>query len=280
MSVSHSTHQTGLVQISVAPEESPVDPGEGIHRVRANNPGLLSLTGTNTWVLTGRSADATIVIDPGPPLPEHLAAIRSLGRPAAIVLTHQHADHTEAAPELAAEFDIPVYAALPELAAGTTPLTDGDDILAAGWLLTVIATPGHTSDSVCLVIPQGIFTGDTLLGGSTTIIAPPSGSLADYFESMKRLGGLLGRKGFPGHGPSFSSVGAWATHNAEYREERLAQLVRVFTELARSGRTPSLGQVASATYGENGAPVAPYVEAMTDAQLRFLSQRGDIHRWS
>ena len=280
MSVSHSTRQTELVQISAIPEGTPVDPGEGVHLVRANNPGLLSLAGTNTWVLAGRSTDATIVIDPGPPLPEHLAAIRSLGRPAAIVLTHQHADHAEAAPGLAAEFDIPVYAALPELAARTNPLTDGDDIEAAGWLLTVIATPGHTSDSVCLAIPHGIFTGDTLLGGSTTIIAPPSGSLADYFESMKRLGGLLGRKGFPGHGPAFSSVGAWALHNAEYRQERLAQLAQVFRTLADSGNTPSLSQVASAIYGVRGEPVAPYVEAMTDAQLRFLSQRGDIRDWS
>jgi glyoxylase-like metal-dependent hydrolase (beta-lactamase superfamily II) len=265
------------VQISAIPEPDEVRPPDGVHLVRANNPGLLSLAGTNTWVLAERDAAATIVIDPGPPLDEHLAAIRALGRPVAIVLTHQHPDHAEAAPALAAEFDAPVYAALPELAVGTAPLTGGDRIEAAGWQLSTLATPGHTIDSVCLAIDGALFTGDTLLGGSTTIIAPPSGSLADYFATMKRLGELVDTPGFPGHGPAFSSVGAWATHNARYREERLAQLARVYAELAAGmDGPPTLSRVASATYGESGEPVALYVEAMTDAQLRFLRERGDI----
>ncbi len=264
------------MQISAIAEDAPVAPPKGVHLVRASNPGLLSLSGTNTWVLTGRDADRAVVIDPGPPLAEHLAAIRALGRPAAIVLTHQHPDHAEAAPALAAEFDAPVYAALPGLTVGTKPLKDGDSIEVAGWTLSVVATPGHTSDSVCLAIDGALFTGDTLLGGSTTIIAPPSGSLADYFGTMKRLGELVDIPGFPGHGPAFSSVGAWAAHNAEYREERLAQLVRVVRHLTQSGDAPSLSAIAAATYGENGQPVAPYVEAMTDAQLRFLRERGDI----
>jgi glyoxylase-like metal-dependent hydrolase (beta-lactamase superfamily II) len=280
MSVSHSTRQTGWVQISAIPEQSPVLPPRGVHLVRANNPGLLSLAGTNTWVLTGRQTHATIVIDPGPPLDEHLAAIRALGRPAAIVLTHHHIDHSEAAPALRAEFGAPIYAALPELAVGAAPLAEGDVIEAAGWQVRVLATPGHTSDSVCLAADDALFTGDTLLGGSTTIIAPPTGSLAEYFATMTRLSELVDIPGFPGHGPAFSSVGAWARHNAEYREERLAQLVLVFKDLEGSGGTPSLSAIASATYGENGEPVAPYVETMTDAQLHFLNKRGDIAGWS
>jgi glyoxylase-like metal-dependent hydrolase (beta-lactamase superfamily II) len=157
------------------------------------------------------------------------------------------------------------------------PLTEGNRIEAAGWQLAVLATPGHTIDSVCVAIDGALFTGDTLLGGSTTIIAPPSGSLADYFATMKRLGELVDTPGFPGHGPAFSSVGAWATHNAEYREERLAQLARVYQQLAAEvNDTPPLRQIASVTYGENGEPVAPYVEAMTEAQLRFLRERGDL----
>jgi glyoxylase-like metal-dependent hydrolase (beta-lactamase superfamily II) len=162
---------------------------------------------------------------------------------------------------------------------GTAPLTEGFVIDAAGWQLTVLATPGHTSDSVCLAIDGALFTGDTLLGGSTTIIAPPSGSLADYLATMKRLGQLVDVAGFPGHGPAFGSVGDWATRNSEYREERLAQLVALFERLAATS-TPTLGEVASAAYGESGEPVADYVQAMTDAQLRFLSERGDIRGWS
>jgi glyoxylase-like metal-dependent hydrolase (beta-lactamase superfamily II) len=269
------------VQITAIPEASDVRPPHGVHLERANNPGLLSLSGTNTWILTGRAADATIVIDPGPPLDEHLKAIRALGRPAAIVLTHQHIDHAEAAPTLADEFGIPVYAGLEELTVKTSPLVEGDVIDEAGWQLAVLATPGHTIDSVCLSINGALFTGDTLLGGSTTIIAPPSGSLADYFATMTRLSALTTTPGFPGHGPAFSSVGAWAKHNAEYREERLAQLVQSFERLSSNANAaPSLSEIASATYSENGAPVAPYIEAMTDAQLQFLQQRGDIAGWS
>jgi glyoxylase-like metal-dependent hydrolase (beta-lactamase superfamily II) len=267
------------VQITAIPDASEVLPPEGVHLERADNPGPLSLAGTNTWILAGHSPGSTVVIDPGPPLDAHLEAIRSHGTPAAIILTHQHLDHSEVARALAAEFGIPVYAALAGLSVGTTPLADGDVIAEAGWRLTVLGTPGHTIDSVCLQIDGALFTGDTLLGGSTTIIAPPSGSLADYFSTMKRLGTLLDTPGFPGHGSAFSSVGAWATHNAEYREERLAQLVKVFTELTASG-IPALRAVASATYGESGGPVAAYVEAMTDAQLRFLNDRGDISGWS
>jgi glyoxylase-like metal-dependent hydrolase (beta-lactamase superfamily II) len=240
----------------------------------------MTLTGTNTWILAGRDDSSTVVIDPGPPLPEHLAAIRALGTPSAIVLTHQHADHSAAAPELAAEFGVPIYAALPELALHATPLADGDVIAHAGWELTVLATPGHTGDSVCLRIEDALFTGDTLLGGSTTIIAPPSGSLAEYFETMRRISALTDVPGLPGHGPAFSSVGAWAVHNAEYREARLAQLVDVYDrESTRGDAATLLGRVAAATYGENGASVAAYIEEMTRAQLEFLAARGGIAGW-
>jgi glyoxylase-like metal-dependent hydrolase (beta-lactamase superfamily II) len=265
------------VQISALPEAAPVLPPEGVRLVRANNPGPLSLAGTNTWILTGRHDSETIVIDPGPALPEHLAAIGAVGTPAAIVLTHHHPDHSEAAPEIAARFGVPIYAALPELALHTSPLVEGDLITHAGWELTVLATPGHTSDSVCLRIEDALFTGDTLLGGSTTIIAPPSGSLAEYFETMKRLATLTDIPGLPGHGPAFSSVGAWAAHNAEYREGRLTQLVDVYNrELQRNDPATQLSRVAAAAYGEDGAPVAGYIEEMTRAQLAFLTRRGDL----
>jgi glyoxylase-like metal-dependent hydrolase (beta-lactamase superfamily II) len=267
------------VQISALPEPGPVPLPDGVRLIRANNPGPLSLAGTNTWILAGRDESRTIVIDPGPPLPEHLAAIGAAGTPTAIILTHQHPDHSEAAPEIAADFGIPIYAALAELARDTTPLVEGDVIAEAGWELTVLATPGHTSDSVCLRIADALFTGDTLLGGSTTIIAR-SGSLAEYFETMKRLSALTDVPGLPGHGPAFSSVGAWAAHNAEYRDGRLAQLAGIYRREAQQPDAPSLlSRVASATYGENGAPVAAYIEEMTRAQLTFLSERGDIGGW-
>lgn len=265
------------MQISAIPERFDVLPPDGVKLARADNPGPLSLTGTNTWMLAGRDGDATIVIDPGPPLDGHLAAIRAVGRPAAILLTHHHIDHSEAAPAMAAEFSIPVYAALPELSADSAPLVEGDLLSLAGWKITVLATPGHTADSVCFAIEGALFTGDTLLGGSTTIIAPPTGSLADYFDTMHRLEASVDVPGFPGHGPAFSSVGAWAAGNATYREQRLAQLVAVFDDLGgRADPAEVVSRVAAAAYGVDGAPVDAYIEAMAAAQLTFLGQRGDI----
>jgi glyoxylase-like metal-dependent hydrolase (beta-lactamase superfamily II) len=268
------------VQITAIPEPSEVLPPEGVHLVKADNPGPMTLAGTNTWVLAGRDGAAAVVIDPGPPLDAHLAAIRAAGTPVAILLTHHHIDHAEAAPALAAEFSIPVYAALPELAVESTPLAEGDELALGGWRITVLATPGHTGDSVCFGIDGALFTGDTLLGGSTTIIAPPTGSLADYFATMRRLSDVDDARGLPGHGPAFSSVGAWARHNAAYREERLAQLAELYTALADQSPADIVARVASAAYGVGGAPVDSYIEAMAAAQLDFLRQRGDITGWS
>jgi glyoxylase-like metal-dependent hydrolase (beta-lactamase superfamily II) len=280
------------MQISPLPEPTPIRLPDGVMLLRANNPGPMTLGGTNTWILghPGRPSERPIVvIDPGPLLDDHLAAIRACGRPAAIVLTHHHLDHSEAAPTLAAEFGAPVYAADPQLTRGSTPLVDGDIVPAAGWELQVLSTPGHTSDSVCIRVDAGplgesvLFTGDTLLGGSTTIIAPPSGSLAEYFETMRNLSELVNVPGLPGHGPAFSSVGDWASHNASYREARLSQLAAAFTSIRDSAPelldAELLARVAGAAYGENGAPVAPYIETMTNAQLRFLADRGQIARW-
>jgi glyoxylase-like metal-dependent hydrolase (beta-lactamase superfamily II) len=270
------------VQIASPDDEPVVEYPAGVHLVRAANAGPLTLDGTNTWLLAGRAADRTVVIDPGPALPDHLAAIRSMGRPAAIILTHHHADHAQSAPALGAEFGIPVYAADDALAIDAQPLRDGDVIERAGWRLGVLATPGHTSDSVCLTIDGAIFTGDTLLGGSTTIIAPPSGSLASYFSTMTRLSALAGMAGLPGHGPAISSAGDWARRNAHHRERRLAQLADVYDRVVRDGAESRdrLRLVAEAAYGEGGAPVADFVEVMVAAQLSYLAERGDIAGWS
>jgi glyoxylase-like metal-dependent hydrolase (beta-lactamase superfamily II) len=267
------------MQISALPEDAPLTIPDGIELLTADNPGPMTLTGTNTWILSAGAGDV-VVIDPGPVLPAHLAAIRTSGRIAAVLFTHRHVDHTESR----SEFGIaPVYAASPEFASGTPPLADGDLLRIGRLEIAVFATPGHTADSVCFLLgtPGGevLFTGDTLLGGSTTIIAPPDGSLADYFTTMTRLEPLEYVLGLPGHGPAFSSVGAWAGHNVEYRETRLAQLARVFEATPRSGADADiLARVASTAYGDD-APVSPHIEAMVNAQLLFLSQRGDIAGW-
>src|SRR5699024_10739714 len=145
-------------------------------RIRANNPGPMTLSGTNTYVLTSQDDDAAVVIDPGPESAEHREAFlaevghRSLR---AIVLTHQHADHSEMlgsvdrwAPE------VPVYAALDRFARHADPEAHGDRStynVDHADILREASTPGHPSDSISLFHPGALYSGDTILGEGTKI---------------------------------------------------------------------------------------------------------------
>jgi len=145
--------------------------------VRAPNPSALTLDGTNTYVV-GRW-----VVDPGPADPGHLSAVRSAaGDVEGVVLTHGHADHAEAAPAL----DAPV----------TRP-GDGEEV----GPFRALATPGHSPDSVCLLLGRACFTGDTVLGRGSVFIAPGEGSLSAYLSSLRRLRELDLDVLCPGHGP-------------------------------------------------------------------------------
>ena len=176
---------------------------DGVIRVRADNPSALTLDGTNSYVV-GR-----FVVDPGPALPAHVDAVRQAANDGieGVVLTHSHADHSEAA-EL---FDAPV----------TLP-TDSDSI----GPFQAIATPGHSADSVCLLMGGVCFTGDTVLGEGSVFIAPGEGSLSAYLDSLRRLRALDLSVLCPGHGPYVwdpaAKLDEYITHRLE-RERRLLE---------------------------------------------------------
>jgi glyoxylase-like metal-dependent hydrolase (beta-lactamase superfamily II) len=175
---------------------------DGVIRVRANNPSPLTLDGTNTYVV-GRW-----VVDPGPALPAHLDAVRGAANDGieGVVLTHSHADHSEAA-EL---FDAPV----------TLP-TDSTTI---GPFLA-IGTPGHSADSVCLLMRGVCFTGDTVLGEGSVFIAPGEGSLSAYLDSLRRLRSLDLDVLCPGHGPYVWDPAAKLDEYIAHRLDRERRLV-------------------------------------------------------
>ena len=161
--------------------------------IRADNPGPFTLSGTNTWVV-GR--DPCWVVDPGPALDRHLAAIEAeagaRGGARGIVLTHDHADHAESAQEMASRLGVRVAAT--RAARATVRITDGDE---AGPF-RVIATPGHAPDHVALVAGPVCFTGDAILGEGSVFIAPDPGALS----------GLPGGAGAPaGDGPGVAVPG-------------------------------------------------------------------------
>ena len=176
-----------------------------------DNPGLLTLDGTNTWVLQGPRSDERVIVDPGPDDDAHIERIAGLGKIPLVLISHKHGDHTDAIDKLVERTGATVRSVGSGFLRGLGgPLTDGEVIDAAGLRITVMATPGHTADSLSFLVDvrgergdgKGpVLTADTVLGRGTTVIDNEDGSLRDYLESLRRLHGLGGRTVLPGHGP-------------------------------------------------------------------------------
>ena len=216
--------------------------------MRAPNPSALTLDGTNSYVV-GRW-----VVDPGPAIPSHVEAVRRALNDGieGVVLTHSHADHAEAA----GEFGVPVV--LPR---------DGDSV----GPFSAIATPGHSSDSVCLLFGRVCFTGDTVLGEGSVFIAPGEGSLSAYLNSLRRLRSLDLSVLCPGHGPE-----VWdpAAKLDEYIAHRLDRERRLLDALASGLRTEE--ELLSAAWPEVPAPLRPAAALTLEAHLEKLRSEGRL----
>ncbi len=156
--------------------------------VLARNPGMMTLDGTNTWILRAPGNDRAIVVDPGPDHDVHLdAVVAAAGDVAAILLTHHHHDHSAGAMRLAHRTRAPIRVLDPGDHFGTEGLRDGEVVTAAGVDVRVWRTPGHTADSLSFLIDdEAVLTGDTILGRGTTVVAYPDGNLGDYLASLRR----------------------------------------------------------------------------------------------
>ncbi|MGC4895111.1 MBL fold metallo-hydrolase [Micromonospora sp. DT31] len=197
--------------------------------LRAPNPGPMTLDGTNTWVLRAGPDAPAVVVDPGPADEGHLAAIAAQGPIGTVLITHGHADHTEGAPRLRELLggNVPVLAADPAHTAGGPPL-NADTTLDTGLDLRLLPTPGHTADSICLLVAhdgeQVVLTGDTILGRGTTVVAHPDGHLGAYLSSLELLTAYRGTRALPGHGPALADCGAAAGFYLDHRRARLDQV--------------------------------------------------------
>ncbi|HUO22253.1 MAG TPA: MBL fold metallo-hydrolase [Caulobacteraceae bacterium] len=214
-----------------------------IRRVVANNPGPFTFRGTGTYIV-GHGEVA--VIDPGPADRAHLEALTAAldgERVSAILITHDHADHAPLAADLARRTGAPVLGARPtpsRLAAGPgmeegsdaayrpdRVLEDGETVRGHGWTLTTLATPGHTGNHLCFALPEenALFTGDHVMGWSTTVVAPPDGSMTDYYVSLRRV--MRGDYAtlWPTHGPPVTEPGPFLEAYLDHRLKREAQIL-------------------------------------------------------
>lgn len=252
-----------------------------ISRIRAHNPSPMTLDGTNTYVLRSEDGASALLIDPGPEMPDHrdafLAEVGS-ARLAAIVLTHQHADHSEMlgsidswAPE------VPVHAVLDRFARHVPTVSDGDEVRfgeGASDVVRVVTTPGHTADSISLAYGDVLFSGDTVLGQGTTVVTHPEGSLGDYLASLEKLLALV-RSGEvtriePAHGPTIDDPAGVLEYYIAHRKERIAQVEAAFAQGARTAE-----DVRDVVYADVPENVKPAALQIVKAQLEYLGQPVD-----
>jgi len=261
----------GHLTVPAAPELGALPPWATL--VRAPNPGPMTLDGTNTWVL--RVSGAAVVVDPGPDDASHLREVAGHAPVGLILLTHGHDDHREGAAHLSDLLGgVPIAAADPKHCRDAPPLRDGTGIDGTGIDGTeidgirVLHTPGHTADSVCLVVQdEAVLTGDTILGRGTTVVAWPDGDLADYLASLQRLEQLGRVPVLPGHGPALADCAAAAAH---YSAHRLARLDQVRAAVAAGDRDAAA--VVRRVYADVDRSLWPAAEWSVRAQLAYLDR--------
>ncbi|OYX49907.1 MAG: MBL fold metallo-hydrolase [Sphingomonas sp. 32-66-10] len=218
-----------------------------VARVLAANPSPFTYTGTQTY-LVGTSDVA--VIDPGPDLPEHLDALLAAiaGRPVrAILCTHTHRDHSPASRPLAAATGAPIIGCAPLALDDDGPrsdaafdrdyvpdqvLADGERVSGTGWTLEAVATPGHTSNHLCFALRESgaLFTGDHIMGWSTSVVAPPDGDMGAYMASLDKLLTRDDRVYYPAHGPEVTTPQRLARGMIGHRKQREGQILRLIDQ--------------------------------------------------
>ena len=263
----------------------PLEPGIG--RLLAQNPSPFTYFGTQTYLV---GDDELVVIDPGPDLDEHVAAIVAAldGRNlAAIACTHTHRDHSPASRALKEATGAPIIGCAPLALESIGPradasfdkqyapdkvLVDGETIeFDSGKTLIAVATPGHTSNHLCYAFGDALFTGDHVMGWSTTVVVPPDGDMAAYMRSMELLRQRGDRIYYPAHGPAVTKPNQLVRGMIGHRMQRERQILKLVGEKPRD----ILDIVANAYPGLDHRLV-PAAGGSVYAHLLDLQQRGRV----
>jgi ribonuclease/clavin/mitogillin len=251
-----------------------------VGRVLGLNPGLLTGPGTNTYLVGRREP---ILIDTGAGMPAYVPLLtsylaeRGWGSPARVLLTHRHPDHLGGVAALRQRFPgVPVAkmihrdAALPE---GIADLREGQTVEGNGVTLIPIHTPGHASDHLCFYLAeeQALFTGDVVLGGSTTVIPSEDGDLLDYMRSLHRLQGLGVRRIYPAHGPVIEDGPG---RISEYIEHRLLRERQILDVLGDGAAT--IPQLVSRIYVDVAPALHAAAAQSVESHLKKLASEGRV----
>ncbi len=221
-----------------------------VARVLAPNPSPFTFSGTQTHIV---GTDDVAVIDPGPDNAEHIDAImRAIGgrTVSAIVITHTHRDHSPGSRPLAALTGAPIVGCAPLVVemgsradaafdrdyAPDCVLADGDSVAGAGWTLTAVATPGHTSNHLAFALPEAqegagaLFSGDHVMGWATTVVMPPDGDMTDFLASLEKLQARTERLYYPAHGEPVEKPQQLLRGLLAHRRQREAQILRTIDD--------------------------------------------------
>jgi len=266
----------------------------GVARILAPNPSPMTGPGTNTY-LVASSADATggcVVIDPGPEIESHLAAVAAAaqahGGATSILVTHGHLDHVEGAARLRALIGAPILAWSREgspdadatLADGQVVTTSGS---VGGRAIRAVYTPGHRFDHLCYLLEDAgaLFAGDLVAGAGTVVIIPPEGDMLDYLASLRRLRTLNLRQILPAHGPATDDPQRLLAEYISHREAREAQVIAALTTLSPDGQAPqTIAAVVAHIYTDVDPQLHPVAAYSVQAHLIKLEREGRARRVS
>jgi glyoxylase-like metal-dependent hydrolase (beta-lactamase superfamily II) len=264
-----------------------------VRRVLAPNPSAFTYSGTQTYIV---GSQEVAVIDPGPDETAHLDAIlRAVDgeRVTAILCTHTHRDHSPAASPLRAATGAPIIGCAPLVLDDSGPradaafdrtyapdrvLTSGDELTGPGWTLRAVATPGHTSNHLCFALPeeQALFTGDHVMGWSTSVVSPPDGDMAAYMASLALLMERDDIVYYPAHGEPVERPQRYVRGLMGHRRQREGQILRLLE--GGTGVIPAMVErmykgVDKRLYGAAGQSVLAHLIEMRDRGV--VRQAGD-----
>lgn len=267
--------------------ETTVKLSASVWRVTAANPGLMTGPGTNSYVLIGESCCA--IVDPGPDDAAHrealLAAVADTGKPLKfILLTHTHRDHSPGSSALVAATGARILGC-PPLA--NDPSQDRDTVidevlidqqqwLGLGWTLQVVATPGHVENHLCFFCPHEgwLITGDHLIQGSTVVIIPPHGRLADYISSLEKLLAFPIEAILPGHGKAMLAAHDVIRGTITHRQQREQKVLERFAV----GHQQTLMQLVETVYDDVQPWLHPVARFSLLAHLIKLADEGRVRQ--